>query len=295
MPRSGTNLARRLIGSHSLIAIPPAEFQFFKNLSKGKSVRQIFNNERLADWKVDFSDLYEEDPQNAYITALQRYTKKVGKYIPGEKSPLNEFYLEIIESWLNDFELKFVHLLRNPIDVIASYKHNSFRKNIQDNNLEWISAVAENWRRSASIGLARSLLKPNQHKVIKFENLTNDTENESNNLCKFLGVEFEKDRMLNLIDYAGHKDNTSFADNSGQSNNNNLVYQPPSRKQHLTIIELSLVNDICGELAWALGYIDENFKPTPPTKPELYKDKGIMHRIFSLPKKSTLKLLKKNK
>ena len=57
VPRSGTNLARRIIGSHSKIAIPPGEFQFFRQYVKGKSVAQILANKRLKLWNIDLSDL----------------------------------------------------------------------------------------------------------------------------------------------------------------------------------------------------------------------------------------------
>ena len=279
MPRSGTNLARKLIGSHSMIAIPPAEFQFFKNHNLGKSVQQILSNKRLADWQVDFSDLYETAPQNVYIDVLQRYAKNIGKSIPGEKSPHNEFYLETIEEWLQDFDLKFVHMLRNPIDVIASYKHKPFGSTIEDDKIDWVNNIAHHWLRSASIGLARAHSHPNQYMVIKFENLTSTPADVTRGLCEFIGVEFEEERMLNLSDYAGHKDNTSFTGDMAQSEENKQVYRPASRKQHLTNNELELIGKICGEMAWALGYIDENFHPDPPTKRATRAPRGIMRRL----------------
>jgi hypothetical protein len=90
MPRSGTNLARRIIGSHSKIAIPTGEFKFFRQLSNGKSVREILANPRLKEWNVDFSDLYAAQPAKVFIQTLTRYAENVGKEIPGEKTPQND-------------------------------------------------------------------------------------------------------------------------------------------------------------------------------------------------------------
>ncbi len=284
MPRSGTNLARRLIGSHSMIAIPPTEFQFFKNFSQGKSIRQILSKDRLTDWQVDFSDLYEASPQDVYIKVLQRYAKNIDKSIPGEKSPYNEFYLGNIETWLQDFDQKFVHMLRNPIDVIASYKHKPFGASFDNDDIEWVSNIAHRWRRSASIGLARAHTHPTQHMVMKFEDLTTRPADETRKLCEFIGVEFEEERMLNLADYAGHKDNTSFTGDMAQSEENKQVYQPASRKQHLTNTELEVIGKICGELAWALCYIDENLQPSPPNKYENRAPAGMMRKIKRLQK-----------
>jgi len=47
MPRSGTNLARRLIGSHSMIAMPTVEFNFFFKMAAGQSVKQILEDPKL--------------------------------------------------------------------------------------------------------------------------------------------------------------------------------------------------------------------------------------------------------
>lgn len=280
MPRSGTNLVRRIIGSHSEIAIAPAEFQFFRNHSQGKSVKHTLSNERLTDWQVDFSDLYESAPQDVYITALQRYAKQMGKSIAGEKSPLNEFYLETVEAWLKDFELKFIHMLRNPIDVIASYKNMSFGNNsVEKDNLDWVTTVATNWQRSAIIGMAKMHTNPNKHMVMKFEDLTAATEVATRNLCGFIGVDFEKERMLNLTDFAEHTDNTSFTQSIGQTDLSSRVYQPPSRKQHLKDSEMYVIGKTCGELAWALGYNDENFQSAPPMKYTNRTSSGIISRM----------------
>jgi hypothetical protein len=49
MPRIGNNLARRIIGSHSKIAISTGEFKFFTQFSKSKRIRGILANSRLKE------------------------------------------------------------------------------------------------------------------------------------------------------------------------------------------------------------------------------------------------------
>lgn len=263
MARSGTNLTRRIIGSHSLVAIPPAEFQFTKGYHQGKSVQQILSNKRLAQWKLDLSDLYTLEPGAVYVKTLQRYADKLGKKIPGEKSPYNEFYLDTIEPWLAGFEFKFILMLRNPFDVLASYKHKPFGVGIDPDDDAWVPAFVENWRRSASIGLAKAHTHPEHYLVLKYEDLTRDTAAKTKQLCHFLGIDFEKERMLDLADFSNNKDNTSFSSDT-QSQTRGKIYQPPSRKKHLTRTEIEAVRTTCGELAWALGYVDEDFTPAPP-------------------------------
>lgn len=263
MARSGTNLTRRIIGSHSQIAIPPAEFQFLKKYHQNKSVEQILSNRRLADWKVDFSDLYSLEPREVYIKALQRYALGAGKSIAGEKSPYNEFYLDTIASWLTDFDLKFVLMVRNPFDVLASYKHKPFGDGFDADDDSWVPAFVRNWHRSVCIGLAKSHAHPRHYFVLRYEDLTKDTRAKTAELCAFLGVEFEQERMLNLSAFASNKNNTSFARNT-EVTSDAKIYAPPSRKGYLTKNEIAQVCRTCGELAWALGYEDEDFQPAPP-------------------------------
>jgi hypothetical protein len=282
MARSGTNLTRRIIGSHSQVAIPPAEFQFFKRHHQGKSVQQILSNKRLAQWNLDLSDLYDLDPREVYVKTLQRYADQRGKKIPGEKTPYNEFYLDTIETWLEGFEFKFILMVRNPFDVLASYKHKPFGVGIDPNDDAWIPAFVENWRRSVSMGLAKANTQPEHYAVLKYEDLTRDTITKTKELCHFLGIEFEKERMLSFSDFANNKDNTSFSSDQ-QTQAQGKIYQPPSRKKHLTKTEIEAVRSTCGELAWALGYLDEDFTPSPPlqrSQPKL--EKRFLHLSKSL-------------
>jgi hypothetical protein len=86
--------------------------------------------------------------------------------------------------------------------------------------------------------------------------------------------------MLSLADFSEHKDNTSFAeqDNLQQAYR---VYKPASRKQYLSADDMSVVRDICGELAWAVGYEDDNLVPSYEAAPKQPWDfESIKTRIF---------------
>ena len=267
IPRSGTNLTRRIIGSHSKIAIPPTEFQFLKRFSQGKSVSEILANEKLGQWNVDFSDLHDRKHREVFIDALVRYAESIGKEIPGEKSPLNEFFYDTIREWLNDFELRFIHVMRNPLDAIASLKHAAFRNVNRRRNTIDVSARSRNWVRSVSMGLARAHCNSEGYYLLKFEDLATDPVSTTQELCEFLGVDFEQERMLSLSDFEKYPDNTSFAQNRGKKHQEyGAIHKPESRKHYLTDSEIRIVSSICGELARALGYEDENLKCSPPER-----------------------------
>jgi len=276
MPRSGTNLTRRIIGSHSRIAIPPAEFRFFNQYAKGKGVAEILANERLERWGVELSDLCSRGHREAFIEALLRYAEHVGKEIAGEKTPRNEFYYDTIKEWLRDFELRFVHVVRNPIDTMASFKHSTIRHNKGRGGFPGLSAHSRNWVRSVSMALARAYHDAERYHVLKFEDLLADPISTTRELCAFLGVDFEQEQMLHLSDFEGRRDNTSFPqERRARHEEYGAIRQLESRKQYLTDVEIRTVSAICGELAHALGYEDDSFSSSPPE----YPDSGIIGKL----------------
>jgi hypothetical protein len=238
----------------------------------------------LKKWGIDFSDLYALDHQDVFICALERYAQAVGKKIPGEKTPFNEFYYPMIKACLKQFDLKFIHLVRNPFDVMASYKHFNAFKNQKKYKLNPIAAHIANWQRSVSMGLARSHQNPAEYYLIPYEELASDPEDQTKKLCEFIGVEFEKERMLMMADYAGYKDNTSFKQSRNQADRPyKSIRKPQSRKHHLNSSEIRRVGQKCGELALALGYQDQDFRSFAPEKPSpsiFKKLKGFVRRYI---------------
>jgi hypothetical protein len=242
MPRSGTNLARRLIGSHSQVAIPPVEFHYHPVVE----------------------DLVHLHSDLVYQQLLARYTALKGKSIAGEKSPLNEFYYRDIRRCLADSDLRFIHMVRNPFDVVASYKNAPFRGVSANNDVPKLATIAREWVRSVSLATARTLVQSDSYRMIRFEDLTSDTATVTASLCTFLGLEFERERMLSLADYQGQPDNTSFtAQRSSCSDMEPAVKQLDSRKAHLSETEVLTVGSICGEIAQAIGYEDPDFDRAP--------------------------------
>ena len=66
--------------------------------------------------------------------------------------------------------------------------------------------------------------------------------------------------MLSLSDYSGHRDNTSFTTNDQSGSDESGRVRPiESRKGYLTQQEIQSVASMCGELARAIGYEDEDF------------------------------------
>jgi hypothetical protein len=205
-------------------------------------------------------------PKEAYLRALHTYAATIGKPIAGEKTPLNEFYLDLLDEWLAEYDLKFVHMVRHPLDVASSYKKLPYYRGKVGESVSLVSTVAHNWSRSVAIGLARARARPHNHLVVQFESLTGDPAASANRIAQFIGVAFEEERMLGFADYKNTRDNTSDPENRGEGTTHR-VYKPADRTHDLSAAEVAAVADACGELAWALGYRNPEFLPSPPLPP----------------------------
>lgn len=258
--RSGTNLLRRIVGSHTHIAIPPHESRFFEQYRLGRTVGEILASDDLRRWDFDLTPYHGLSHPEAFRQVLVGYAERCGKEIPGEKTPQNEFHYDLIRDWLQNDDVRFLHIVRNPLDMVASYKHAPFRGEDRGRGVD-IASRCKRWSRSVSLGLARAYAHPESYHLVRYEDLTADPVGTTQRLCAFVGVTFEA-RMLTMSDYALRSDNSSFEQADGDRH---PVYaairRPPTRKDRLTAAEQDLVASHCGELAEALGYGDADLDP----------------------------------
>jgi hypothetical protein len=295
MYRSGTTLAETIIGSHPDISIPPRDFAFFEYYKSGKSLKRVYKELEKRDiWRrlkeeidrrtngsgaksIDFSKFFNGTPEKAYSDTLAYYADMLGKKIPGVKCPQNEFYYETIREWLPDYECKFIHLVRNPFDMVASFHISYYSDSIKRNPAN-VAVHAENWYRSVSLGLARAFYDPNKYYLLKYEDLAMQPEVTTRALCDFLEVDFDEKRMLNAEDYTYYGANTSF-ENQTRIPAGEFVREPQSRKGHLQNREKQVIGEICGELAKAVGYEDKDFRETKPER--FVSRRSGLREIFS--------------
>lgn len=275
LPRSGTTLMETVLGSHSQISLPPGDYPFAEQYVQGFSVEKIFvtlsKKGPWGRWCVkDFSDLTDKGHAEAFSDSMIRYATAIDKNIPAAKAPNSEFFYEIYQDWLKNFDLKFVHMVRNPFDVIASLKKSSYHENMRAFQ-DVIELQSKNWQRSASIGLARGIINPENYLIIQYEKFVDDPISYTKAICSFLGVEFEEERMLNRVDYSYHDTNTSFPTDKNIKTQGRYIYRAKSRKSFLDKSEIELICSNCGETAKALGYEDKEFSFLPPLYPEKLK------------------------
>jgi hypothetical protein len=287
MPRSGTTLIETVIGSHSRIAIPPGDFPFAEQAARGLTVEKIFSLLRKKQtwdlWRIkEFSSVLELDHGAAFRSALALYAEAMGRDIAGAKAPYSEFYLDLYEDWLADHELRFISVIRNPIDVMGSLKHSQIHSNLHGFK-DLIEVQCRNWVRSTAIGVARAHAEPSRFCAMRYEDFVRKPAATVSDLCEFIGVDAEEASMLNRPDYAYYATNTSFPDRfAARKDKQTYVYRPESRKADLSAHEIDLIGRICGETARSLGYSDSDLVARPP---QTMKNRSLSARMRRLPRR----------
>jgi hypothetical protein len=265
--RSGTSLMRNLIGSHSDIAIPPVEFGFFIDYSVAefdhpdgysKAVEKFNKGSRPERWSLRGEAVGEtgRTARDFYCAALDTYrraNKPTARYF-GDKSTFIEREFERYREWFGLERIRFIHMVRNPFDCYASTKKIPHLKH-------WPSYAVyhfcEDWARSIVLGLSLAQRYPSSYRVVRYEDLVTNPATVVADLCAWMGVPDETERMLACSDYE-RKSNSSFGDVTGgdDAKAGSVVNVPAgSRLKHLNDREFAAIQAMAvGELLPLLGY-----------------------------------------
>ena len=208
--RCGTTLFRRLMQAQGNTYIPP------ENWALGRCIQQYHKYGWSMDWK-DMVDLqvgtlshrshhwFESPPRDlvrslhslpseerslaALINAEYMYHAGLKGREPkrwGDKTPGNVFCAEAISEVFP--EAKFIHLLRDGVDVVASWiKYDPYTADLE--------GAIEKWRCSAR--LARKFLDthPEKGMEVRYEDLVRKPDQEMESVCRFLDHPFDSGRL----------------------------------------------------------------------------------------------------
>ncbi|NES78856.1 MULTISPECIES: sulfotransferase [Okeania] len=208
-PRSGTTYLQSLLTAHpEIISLPETKF-FHYLLPDNEPKRRILGMasrrlrpklETLFKNEINRPDLLKYLPKNTLF--IRQYTRRFlkimnllaeeeGKSIWLEKTPEHIRHIDYIEK--NVPIAKFIHIQRNGIDVVASLYEvsNKYPKfwyggfDIDHCIDRWIEAV----------NITSQHLHKDNHILVKYEKLVDDTPTILKELCKFIGIEFDN-KML---------------------------------------------------------------------------------------------------
>jgi Sulfotransferase family len=267
LPRSGTSLMGKLLGSHSSVAVPPTELGFFERMfgtgfdprrpmsGHAELERQLrrLHARKLHEWQLDEEALvaasHEVEPtyRALFVLVLDAYRRSVGKIWMGDKTTTYERWLGVLDEWFDDY--RFVHMIRNPIDAFASLKWYPGR--------EWDVALLpwiDDWNRSVTHALHRGHAMSGRYRCVRYEDLANDAPAELSRVCELLSLEFEP-AMLRMEHY-DYRDNSSFGRSAARREYVEAVRRADDvdRREGLSREELHTIVSLCGPLAYLAGY-----------------------------------------
>jgi len=269
LPRNGTTLVGRLLGSHSEIALPPAELGFFNVLWKpgddpdrpmqgraefDRRLRRLLA--RIGPWGLpeeEVLDASRDVPptyRDLFVFLLDLYRRRVGKARAGEKSVYHHQWLYVLDAWFEDY--RFVHVVRHPVDAFASVKW--FRRGTpRPNEVDLIPWLHE-WNESATLALHRSHARPDRYCLVRYEDLVARPADVLERVCKVVGVAPEPERMLEME--AGEATESSFADQGLRGEYDGRIRRTDAvdRAQRIDAHELEAIRSVCAPLAHLLGY-----------------------------------------
>jgi len=208
-PRSGTTLLQSLLAAHSqLLSFPETHF-----FTKVLSPRPLLRNLGLASphARTRFYRILEDighphmhthlprftvsrrQYSRAFVALLDAVTQSQNKQGWLEKTPRHLHHVDEIRARVPG--AKFIHLIRNGEDVIAS-----LYEVVKAHPERWVSMPAGDLdsciaRWIESIERSQHYLAAPDHAIVRYEQLIEAPRDVLGHLCRFIGVSFEE-RML---------------------------------------------------------------------------------------------------
>lgn len=203
-PRSGTTILQSLLAAHPKItSFPETKFFHFLWTERLKSklpdrLHKFFHEEINRPDLYDESEVYRRqitsDRIKWFVGILDRLAVEEGNKIWLEKTPEHVYFIRDILNYLPD--AKFIHIVRNPLDVIAS-----MRKATQTPGLnilwggEWtLEFCIERWNTSAAVTHTHSW-QVEKHLVVRYENLLTDKIRVLSQCCYFIDICYDSEML----------------------------------------------------------------------------------------------------
>lgn len=211
-PRSGTTLLQSILASHSQVKSFPESHVFFfidANLRKPwdslhkrfgilnpvaqKKVHQFLERIQKKELKRHLPKvpIFSRYYAKAFIEILDIITLEEKKAIWIEKTPQHLKCIQYIETVLP--EAKFIHVIRNGSDVVASQYDASLKYPGDWKSRNTVQKCINSWKTDFRISLQYK--NRTNHRLIKYENLVNSPLEEVSKLCDFMEINFEE-KML---------------------------------------------------------------------------------------------------
>ncbi|MEG5053662.1 MULTISPECIES: sulfotransferase [unclassified Microcoleus] len=257
-PRSGTTMLQSLLAAHpEVISFPESKFfhyllykkfagkfpgrmeAFFKDEINRPELLQDFDNSQTVATKVSW-----------FVGVLDGLAAEQNKSIWLEKTPEHIYFIEDIQRFLPD--AKFIHILRNSMDTIASL-HEATRNSHDLWGPGWdLNHCIHRWKEAMLI--SHKYAKKSNHILVKYEEILENKVKKLEELCDFMGIEYDE-RMLEFYqEKAAHLSlNLPWHQGIDREVKSNKVhkYHKIFKSNEIRYI-LDKIKRVKGEIAWKL-------------------------------------------
>lgn len=208
--RSGTTLLQSLLATQPTVASFPESRFFLEAVQTVRDRRRVRWGIRPAAMQRQLQTFaqqigYDDQPHMrlpryspwlkdyvaAFVRLLDMATLAQRKTVWLEKTPGHIRYIDLIEHYLPD--AKFIHIVRNGADVVAS-----LYAVVNEYPTQWrerltIEQCIDRWRHAVQL-TSRHLAKAN-HFLVRYESLVTNPPTVIQQICRFINVPFQPDLL----------------------------------------------------------------------------------------------------
>ncbi|MEG3941724.1 sulfotransferase [Microcoleus sp. S36b_A3] len=207
-PRSGTTILQSLLAAHpEVISFPESKFfhyllydqfagklpsrmeAFFRDEIKRPELLKGFDDSQTVETKTRW-----------FVGVLDGLAAEQNKSIWLEKTPEHIYFIQDIERLLPD--AKFIHILRNSMDTIASL-YDVTRNSTELWGDGWdLDHCFERWRHA--ILTSHKYANKSHHILVKYEDLLDNKAQILGHLCYFMGIPYDEKMLVNYKEKAAN-------------------------------------------------------------------------------------------
>ncbi len=205
-PRSGTTILQSLLAAHpEIISFPESKFFHYllyeEFATKLPSRLETFlrNEIHRPELLNDFDDNQTvANKASWFVRILDGLAIEENKSIWLEKTPEHIYFIEDIQSLIPD--AKFIHILRNGMDTIASMYEAT--RNFTDlwGGVWDLEHCIDRWK--DAVLTSHKYINNSRHILVKYEELIDNKNVVLTNICNFLGIEYDCAMLINYKEKA---------------------------------------------------------------------------------------------
>lgn len=216
--RSGNTLLRSMLVAGNEVSIPPESYVWPRIIRRYRTysflpweiccsmvISEFEAYKEFYTWDVNLHNAHQRSRRlsgknrslsNIFHAVYSTYGEEKGKsgLRWGDKTPINTIYVDKLHKVFP--RAQFIHIVRNPLDVVCSYVKAGLYNDYESAALFWKSAT----EKAAALG--RKLPKE-QFLEIQYEQLVSSPAEVLTEVCAFLGITYT-DKLLDFWKNKGH-------------------------------------------------------------------------------------------